>query len=280
MLKMTINRAPHPALAPYVEYVTGGQNDGAITTINHFVYKDIPNATSRIIFKIGPDSDEIHLWVEGPRLELKAVAANAIEIFAFTVKPGALKTLVGIPVSVLSNQVVELSQIWGEEAEILKEKIYEASHLEARIAVLEKALIRRVTDFQGIDYFAQDLALLIHRQGGYGTLKPIFLKSGYTQRQVLRKFNDWMGMGPKQYARIVRCRNLIESLNISEEQNWSGLAKSYRYFDRSHLASDFQKLLGKLPSGFIGDFKSRASFLPGQAKRNIIVYSSALETAR
>src|ERR1700677_394832 len=164
MLKMTINRAPHPALAPYVEYVTGGQNDGAITSINHFVYKDIPNANSRIVFKIGPDSDEIYLWAEGPRLELKEVSANAIEIFAFTVKPGALKALIGIPVSVLSNQVVDLSQIWGEEAEILKDEIYEASYLEERIAVLEKALIRRVTAFQGMDYFAQDLAGLIRSE--------------------------------------------------------------------------------------------------------------------
>jgi AraC-like DNA-binding protein len=280
MLKMTINKPPHPALAPYVDYVTGGQNHGDLNSINSFLYKDLPNAGSRIVFKIGPEPGDIHLWVEGPRLNLKEVSANALEIFAFTVKPAALKPLVGIPVSALSNQVVDLSHVWGKAAEILKEEIYHAPNLEARIQVLEMALIRRVMAFQSMDYFVQDVARLIQKQGGKGSLESVFHRTGYTQRQVLRKFDDWMGMGPKQYARIVRCRNLIENLQVQEEQNWTGLARVYGYFNGTHLAGDFRKLLGQLPSGFIGDFKHRASFLPGQKKRHVIVYSLALESFR
>ena len=44
MLKLTINRIPHPALAPYVDYVLSGQNDGDLNSIDSYLYKDLPNA--------------------------------------------------------------------------------------------------------------------------------------------------------------------------------------------------------------------------------------------
>jgi AraC-like DNA-binding protein len=273
MLIITSRRPPHPALAACVDYIVAGQNHGDSSSILRFQYKDLPNANTRLIFKIGPQPSDVHLWVEGPRLKLEEISVQALELFAFMVKPGALKPLIGIPVSALGGQIIDLSLIWGKEAEILKEKIYLASPVEARIQILEEALIRRLRGFPSMDFFVQDVALLIEKQGGRGSLEPVFEKTGYTQRQVLRKFDDWMGMGPKHYARIVRCANVVENLQLGKDQNWTGLARTHGYFDQTHLAVDFKKLLGQLPSGFFGDFKDRASFMRGQTKRHVIVYS-------
>jgi AraC-like DNA-binding protein len=278
MLKLTINRIPHPALAPYVDYVLSGQNDGDLNSIDSYLYKDLPNPNARIVFKIGPQPGQSCLFAQGPRLRLTVVPANAIQMFSFTLKPGAVKPLVGVPLSVLSDQVVDLVNIWGKEAENLRERMFLAPTLEARINILEAVLIQKAAAFQKMDYFVQDVARLIEKQGGRGSLESVFQRTGYTERQVLRKFDDWMGMGPKHFARIVRCRSLLDKLEVHEEQNWTRLARDHGYFNRTHLAADFAKLLGQSPSGFIGDFQGRATFVPTQAKRNIIVYSPDPET--
>ncbi len=276
MLKMTIKRPPIPELAPFMEYVTAGQNHGDLNSINSFLYKDLPNAQARIIFIIGQKPGDIHLWVEGPRTKITVIPVNSLEVIAFIVRPGALKTLIGIPVSETRDGMIDLSLVWGKETENLKEKLFLAPDIETRIDLFERVLAERVRVSNDVDYFVQDVAQLIQKQGGLGSLEPVFQKTGYTQRQVLRKFNDWMGMGPKQYARIIRCKNLIENINFQEEQNWTRLAKTHRYFDRTHLASDFYKLLGQLPSRFMEDFKRRGTFLPGQSKRHVLVYSQDL----
>jgi AraC-like DNA-binding protein len=276
MLKMTNIRPTHPELAPFMECVSAGQNDGIFDS---FLYKDIPNANSRIIFLIGRGPEDISLWIEGPRTRLTVIPANALEVIAFIVWPGALKTIIGIPTSEITDRMFDLSIVWGKEIENLKEKLFQAPDMEARILLLEMALVERVRASQYRDFFVQDVAKLIVKQEGQGSLEAVFEKTGYTQRQVLRKFNDWMGMGPKQYARIVRCKNLIENLNFQGEQNWTRLARNYRYFDLPHLASDFKKMLGQSPSRFVDEFNQRATFLPGQWNRHVIVYSPVLETA-
>jgi AraC-like DNA-binding protein len=279
MLKMTIKLPPHPELAPFMEYAIAGQNHGDINAIDSFLYKDLPNARARIIFIIGRQGD-VHFWIEGPRTRITVIPVNALEVIAFVVKPGALKTIIGIPVSETLDSMVDLSLVWGKEIETLKEKLFLAPDMKTRIALFEMALIKRVRDSRHRDYFVQDVANLIEKQAGFGTLEPVFQKTGYTQRQVLRKFHDWMGIGPKQFARIVRCKNLFEKINFQENPNWSFLARDHRYFDTTHLASDFTKLLGQSPSSFVEDFKQRATFLSGQSKRHVIVYSTVPETAR
>ena len=273
MLKMTINRPPHPALAPYVDYVLSGQDDGTLDSIDSYLYKDLPNANARIVFKIGPQPGQCCLFAQGPRLRLTAVPANAIEIFSFTLKPGALKPLVGVPVSVLSDRVVNLSSVWGKEADNLRERMFLAPTMEARILLLEAALIQRAAAFQNMDYFVQDVARLIEKQGGRGSLEPVFLKTGYTQRQVLRKFDDWMGMarsispgssaaGPSwtnsRFMRNKIGRGWPVTTVISTGPIWRPISASFSA-NRPRVSS--------------GISRDGPPSCPAREKRNIIVYS-------
>jgi AraC-like DNA-binding protein len=81
-----------------------------------------------------------------------------------------------------------------------------------------------------------------------------------------------MGLTPKQYGRIVRFRQIFNEIKPGEEIHWARLASQRGYFDQSHLAHDFQELMGQYPAEFAEDFRKRAYFIPGQMTKELIVY--------
>jgi AraC-like DNA-binding protein len=73
-------------------------------------------------------------------------------------------------------------------------------------------------------------------------------KLGVTPRHLRRTFAEQIGVGPKEFARMVRLHAAIRA--GATFSDWAQIAAEAGYYDQSHLIADFRDLVGLTPRAF------------------------------
>jgi AraC-like DNA-binding protein len=94
----------------------------------------------------------------------------------------------------------------------------------------------------------QRLFSIIDKSSGVETIESISGIIGLSTRQIHRKLNDLIGVGTKDYSKIIRFKHALQNENALDG-----------YFDQSHFIKDFKEFTGQNPSGF--DLKKDVRFL-------------------
>ena len=76
-----------------------------------------------------------------------------------------------------------------------------------------------------------------------------------SERNFRRKFNEYVGMGPKQYAGIIRVKEFMKHFEPSKSTFLEHLIPS-GYADHAHFHKDFQRIVGTGPNAY---FKTQAA---------------------
>lgn len=276
-------KPPHPALAPFVQYVTLYTSSAQAPAEWPFhLYKQIPNGNARILFRVNyPDLStgpggrwkRFELVVMGPMKRIQDVPGQGCEFIVVTLKAGAALNLLGVPAVELVDRILPLESFWGTPASELLERLVLAGNLQSRLALLEETLLQKVASLPDRDMFVLLAAEMIQERRDWPNLRPFFGLTGYSARQVERKFNESMGFGPKEFARITRFKRMFGAINLREKPDWTTLAQEFGYFDKSHLFRDFQKLLGQPPNEFAEDYRQRGIPMPGTPQTEVLLYS-------
>jgi len=74
--------------------------------------------------------------------------------------------------------------------------------------------------------------------------------SGYSQRRVEQKFNQLIGLSPKEVQKILQLRVLINELSVLNNTTLSHLTHKYGYYDQSHFIKSYSKIMYDLPANF------------------------------
>lgn len=278
-------RPPHPVLAPYVQYVTLYTSTVAAPADWPFhLYKQIPNGNTRILFRVnypGLSAGRAGSWkrfelvVMGPMKTLRDVPGQGSEFIVVTVKAGGIRDLLGVPAAELTDQILPLEHFWEAQAIELLERLVLGKSLEDRLRILEDGLLQRILGHPRRDMFVLLAAEMIENRRDWTNLNPFFSRTGYSKRQVERKFNESMGFGPKEFDRICRFKRLFGAIQLKEgKQDWTRLAVDFGYFDKSHFFHDFQKLIGQSPSAFFEDYRKRGIPMPGTPQTEVLLFSN------
>ena len=75
--------------------------------------------------------------------------------------------------------------------------------------------------------------------------------SGYSDRQLRRVFDRWVGLAPRQFRRIVRLRRLLDSLPARE--SLADVATRAGYCDQPHMNRDVVRLTGVSPGRLMAE---------------------------
>lgn len=87
---------------------------------------------------------------------------------------------------------------------------------------------------------------IIASRGGL-SLTELSAGTGLSIRRLQRRFSDWVGLTPKEFARVRRVRSVIAAI-LGGRQAWADVAAEYGYSDQSHLARDLAEITGFTPS--------------------------------
>jgi methylphosphotriester-DNA--protein-cysteine methyltransferase len=88
----------------------------------------------------------------------------------------------------------------------------------------------------------------IKRANGDLRIKDLVTSLSISQDAFEKRFNRAIGASPKQFAKIVRFRNLIKT--YPQAKNLTDVALRAGYFDQSHFIKDFTAFTGTTPKDF------------------------------
>jgi AraC-like DNA-binding protein len=137
-------------------------------------------------------------------------------------------------------------------------QLLEARTPARRLEVLEAALAARLQQARTLHpAVAMALARFAKAPGALGTVRDAVVESGYSHRRFITLFRRAVGLGPKEYGRVLRFQAALARA-ATPGASWADIAAAAGYSDQSHLHRDFLALAGVSP----GEYRSLAPASP------------------
>lgn len=172
-------------------------------------------------------------------------------VIAVTFHPFGAYHFFDFPLSEIEEQAVSLDCICRKELNSIEEQLSEASSTEGRIVLIEKFLKSRLKERKSNDVLLIRGAVnIINKSRGRINSLELSKKLYVEPKNLERKFSSLIGKMPKQFIKIVRCNNVMNSLISGSYENLTRLAYENGYFDQSHMIKDFKSFSGCTPGEF------------------------------
>ncbi|GEM_PF-3509899 len=271
MLKFVKILDPPEILKPYVFFFAVMED--AKTEDASVNYDVIPLGDACIVFATLGWADEERgrsgmsfLLVTGPMSRIMRSMVTPKENLIVRFKAGAFQTIFGIPAHEVKNKVLFMDKFWGKGGKEWAEKLRQAPDTDARMKVFQDELIRRAPTFKPPDPYLTKAIDFMRESGGKITVEELSRRLGYTERQIERKFEDGLGLTPKEYQRVLRCRLVVLRMMNGDFKDWAELVDDYGFADQGHLIRDFKSFMGMAPEKFLARFKGQGRILESPMK--------------
>jgi AraC-like DNA-binding protein len=155
------------------------------------------------------------------------------------------------PLSAVAAALVELEEVWGKRANSWTERIALAGGMAARVRIVEEVLLASLRQRDRYDRAVDRCLHLIDAAGGQVRIAQLAAEIGVCNRQLARRFENAVGVSPKQFARVSRFLNGVRCLRESSHQTLTETALECGYYDQAHFNHDFREFAGLTPTEFL-----------------------------
>lgn len=88
---------------------------------------------------------------------------------------------------------------------------------------------------------------------GLVNIKDLSIETGYSDRYLRKKFEEYIGFSPKQFSQIVRLQHSVQDL-LNSHPPLNDLLDHYGFYDQSHFYKGFKKLMSLTPQEYKFNF--------------------------
>jgi len=148
----------------------------------------------------------------------------------------------------IQNQIYSLNDVLGNIGKQLAERINNATTVQQKIAVLQQFLLKQLSLNKEDLIFEYCVEKIIASKGTI-TVKELEKKTGYSSRWLNMKFNDKLGVSPKNLSSIIRFKQYFQAF-INNEKSFFKNDFYELYYDQSHFIKDFKRFTGLPPTKF------------------------------
>jgi AraC-like DNA-binding protein len=204
------------------------------------------SALEQIITHSGRRSCPPPLFLYGPGLEPSVMHYKSGTSLTMQVifKPHALKTLLGINASRLTNRWADLQEFGGED---LESQLLEAHNAQERMTLLTSFLVARFKQGKTRDALVEESLHLIHHNIGSLHVKDVLDSLHISERQFERRFTQTVGLSPQSYLRVKRFNEAIRLIKTRQFARLTDVAGALNFSDQSHFIHDFHAFAGTTP---------------------------------
>jgi len=264
---MQLTRPPAPHLQPFVRQLWASVPNGTPAERPGAREHVLPTGGMHLVFRLsGPPLKLFghtgdaqgqtvgYAIVGGARAAfyLRDVSVATCSVGA-QLQPGAARALLGAPEDALAGQHTPLEVVWGERltADAL-ERLHEAGDPALQLQVFEALLTQRLAaalraGLHGLHpAVAATLGPLTHQNP---SIAALVARTGYSHRRFIALFRGAIGLGPKEYARVMRFDRAL-ALAADPDRAWSDIALDAGYSDQAHLSREFSALAGMSPQAW------------------------------
>ena len=154
-----------------------------------------------------------------------------------------------LPLNSLKNQIYSLTDILGIIAKQLEEQISNVESVEGKVDLLQQFLLKQLM-LQGDDSIFEYCVSKIISSKGRITIKELEKKSGYSSRWLNMKFEERLGVSPKNLSTIIRFKQYYNAVANNDEISFMKNDFYDFYYDQSHFIKEFKRFTGLSYSGF------------------------------
>ncbi|MCR6719423.1 MAG: helix-turn-helix domain-containing protein [Chitinophagaceae bacterium] len=161
--------------------------------------------------------------------------------------PGGLFRIMRVPMFELLDGGYDANDFFGSAMKEVNEQLCNLSNLDDGISVVEKFLLKQVTDLQPTLPLDSALQVMLQKDGNI-PIEQVASLSCLSLKQFERKCRERIGMNPKMYARILKFSKAYRLHEANPQLSWTKIAYEAGYFDQMHMIRDFKSFAGVNPS--------------------------------
>ena len=168
-------------------------------------------------------------------------------IFGIRFLPGKLPFIVPFNAIELDGQSQQLDAIHSAIANDLQQQLFEAKDNLQRIQLVELFLKKRLYDAKSLADYRLDAALdQVYNQQGNAAIESAVAEL-ISPRQLRRIFNQYVGLSPKEFSRIIRFQKILYAMMQTPKGKWKSMHLDFGFYDQAHFIREFKAFYGKSP---------------------------------
>jgi AraC-like DNA-binding protein len=171
-------------------------------------------------------------------------------VIAICFHPGMAYPFIQASMHIFSDTTTALADIWDCTTEI-EDKVAGTFNNEVRVSLVQKYLLKKLANGKDDLQIAHCLRQ-VRLSGGLIPVERLVCDTGLSQRHLSRKFQEHVGLSPKEYLRVSRFIFSLDHLKRYPEFSLTEVAYESGYYDQAH---------------FIRDYKDYTGYTPGQVVR-------------
>lgn len=248
---------PSPALIPYIESyrVIHTQGEGAQQVSGWLFASNALQLVFKLeaahtVYGVSQDSSSgASCFVVGP-LEKPAVgmAEGAISAIHVVFRPGMAGTFLRYPIDELANAAIAIDDLDNKSSLEIDPLLYECPNDNARIAVLERQLLRCMLEGEDTNPIVQQAMWQIGQAQGTLPIRALLSDLGVSERRLQRLFKQYCGVSPKTFSQLTRFWFTLQLLE--REASWAEIVMHAGYHDQSHFIREFKTFTTMTPSAY------------------------------
>jgi AraC-like DNA-binding protein len=154
------------------------------------------------------------------------------------------------PVQNFLDQTIDAVQLWGDDSRKIIEALKVPGTMEQRFKLAERFLLDRLQQFRKQDTQTDEAIKLIRREKGRLSIEEAGSQTGFSKKQLERKFLSSVGTTPKVFSRICRFLNICRHLEDFKGKNLTELTYECGFYDQAHFIKEFKEFSGFTPKAF------------------------------
>jgi AraC-like DNA-binding protein len=190
----------------------------------------------------GLATDNVHFRVEN---------SDNGECLQVRLSPVVVQAALGASPAELHQTVVGLEEVWGRDAERIRDQLRDAASWEDRFAITESMLMRRQQAGPSVDPEIARAWERIVGHGGRVRIDGLAAELGWSRRRFWSRFRSQIGLSPKPAARLVRFDHAVH--NLVAGRSPAQVAAEAGYADQSHLHRDVLTFAGATPAAVVAE---------------------------
>ena len=251
--------ALHPALVPYIKCIWSVESDRAIYDAPR--ERILPDRCVELVFHFedpfqthfadGGSASQPRSFVVGQmRRFLEIEPAGRIGLIAIRFHAHGAYRFFSPPLREITNGVVDLRNVWKKRGSEWTERVALARRASDRLRLLEDALLESLRRHDRHDRTVDRCLHRIDVSHGEMSVAELASELGLSNRQLTRRFENAVGLGPKEFARISRFLRAVRSLSKRPGCTLTETALDCGYFDQAHFNHEFREFAGMTPGEF------------------------------
>ncbi|MFT3910729.1 MAG: helix-turn-helix transcriptional regulator [Ferruginibacter sp.] len=154
------------------------------------------------------------------------------------------------PIQHFLDQTIEAGKLWGNDAEKIIDKIKNKKAIHERFEIIQQFLLDKLDQFSKADTNTDNAVKLIRETKGMLSIEAICDRTGFSKKQLERKFLSTVGTTPKLFSRITRFLNICQNLEEQKDKTLTQLTHECGFYDQAHFIKEFKAFSGFTPKEF------------------------------